>query len=98
VRDGSETTVLKLLALAEGLVPFAGHRAYIYRVGVDSAAPQEIPIELEQILERKSADVALQADDILYVPDNKGRRRTAAIIDRVFGFGAATASGLLIWR
>lgn len=98
VRDGSETTVLKVLALAEGLVPFTGRRAYIFRAGADSATRQEIPIELEQILERKSADVALLADDVLYIPDNKGRRRTAAIIDRVSGFGAATASGVLIWR
>ena len=98
VRDGSETTVLKVLALAEGLVPFSGRRAYIFRAGADPAARREIPIELEQILERKSADVALQADDVLYIPDNKGRRRTAAILDRVTGFGASTASGVLIWR
>ncbi|MGD0013471.1 MAG: polysaccharide biosynthesis/export family protein [Bryobacteraceae bacterium] len=98
VRDGSEATVLKVLALAEGLVPFTGRRAYIFRAGADSATRQEIPIELEQILERKSADVALQADDVLYIPDNKGRRRTAAIIDRLSGFGASTASGVLIWR
>jgi polysaccharide export outer membrane protein len=98
VRDGSENTVLKLLALAEGLVPFSAHRAYIFRAGAESADRQEIPIELDRILERKTADVALQADDILYVPDNKGRRRTADIIDRVSGFGTATASGVLIWR
>jgi len=98
VRDGSETTVLKLLALAEGLVPFAGHRAYIFRPQADSAERQEIPIELDRILERKAADVALEADDILYIPDNKSRRRTAEIIDRVSSFGTATASGLLIWR
>jgi polysaccharide export outer membrane protein len=98
VRDGSETTVLKVLALAEGLVPYTGRLAYIFRVGEDSAVRQEIPIELEQILERKSADVALQADDVLYVPENKGRRRAAAILDRVSGFAASTASGVLIWR
>jgi len=98
VRDGSETTVLKVLALAEGLIPYTGRLAYIFRPRADSAERQEIPIELEQILQRKSPDVALQADDILYIPDNKGRRRTAAIIDRVSSFGVATASGVLIWH
>ncbi len=98
VRDDSETTVLKVLALAEGLVPYTGRRAYIFRPEAGSKERQEIPIELEQILKRKLADVALQADDILYIPDNKGKRRTAEIIDRVSGFGSATASGLLIWR
>jgi len=81
-------------ALAEGLIPYTGRLAYIFRPRADSAERQEIPIELEQILQRKSPDVALQADDILYIPDNKGRRRTAEIIDRVSGFGTATASGL----
>ncbi len=98
VRDGPETTVLKVLALAEGLVPYAARRAYILRPAAGSTERQEIPIELEQILQRKVADVALQADDILYVPDNKGRRRTVEIIERVSGFGMATASGVLIWR
>jgi len=98
VRDSSQTTVLKVLALAEGLVPFSGRRAYIFRPDSGSADRQEIPIELERILQRKLPDVTLQADDILYIPDNKGRRRTAEIIDRVSGFGTATASGVLIWR
>jgi polysaccharide biosynthesis/export protein len=92
VRDGSETTVLKMLALAEGLSPFSGNRAYIYRAGV------EVPVELDQIMRRRTPDVNLEPEDVLYIPDNKNRRMTAAVIDRVTGFGASTASGVLIWR
>jgi polysaccharide export outer membrane protein len=98
VRDGSENTVLRVIALAEGLTPFAARRAYIYRAAPDAKVRSEIPVELEMILQRKSPDVALQVDDMLYVPDNKGRRTTATVIDRVTGFGATTASGVLIWR
>jgi polysaccharide export outer membrane protein len=98
VRDGTETSVLRVLALAEGLAPFASRRAYIYRAASDPVLRSEIPVELERIMQRKSPDVALRADDVLYVPDNKGRRKAAAVVDRVTGFGTSTASGVLIFR
>ena len=65
-------TVLKALALSTGLAPFATKVAYIYR-RVDGT-PQEIPVELQKIMDRKAPDVALAANDILYVPDNRSRR------------------------
>jgi polysaccharide export outer membrane protein len=92
VRDGSENSVLKLMALAEGLAPFAYKQAFIYR------AKQEIPVALDEILKRKSPDVPLEVGDILYIPDNKGKRLTATVLDRIAGFGSATASGLVIWH
>jgi len=42
--------------------------------------------------------VPLQSEDILYIPDNSGRRLTMNAIDRIAGFGASTASGVLVWR
>lgn len=98
VRDLSDMTVLKILALAEGLAPFAAQRAYVYRREAGGGGKNEIPIELQRIVQRKASDVPLQPDDILYVPDNRGRRITATALDRIAGFGAATASGVLIWR
>ena len=92
VHDGSEDSVLKLVALAEGLAPFSYKQAFIYR------AKQEIPIELDRILKRTSPDVSLEVGDVLYIPDNKGKRLTATVLDRIAGFGSATASGLVIWR
>jgi polysaccharide export outer membrane protein len=97
VRDPGDKTVLKLVALSEGLMPFSEKVAYIVR-RLDSGAPQEIPIELAKIMERKSPDVAMEIGDILYVPDNKSRRNTMSIVDRLAGFGSATASGLVIWH
>jgi hypothetical protein len=49
-------------------------------------------------MDRKAPDVALQPNDILYIPDSKGRKMTAETLDRLAGFGTSTASGLLIWR
>ncbi len=92
VRDGSENSVLKLVALAEGLSPYAYKQAFVYR------DKREIPVDLDEILKRKSPDVPLEVGDILYIPDNKGKRLTATVLDRIAGFGSSTASGLVIWR
>lgn len=97
VKDSFESSVLRLVALSEGLMPFAGKEAYIYRRD-DTGTKQEIPVKLDQILQRKSPDVTLLADDVFYVPDNRGRRMTMTVIERMTNFGSSTASGLLIWR
>ncbi|MGI8958248.1 MAG: SLBB domain-containing protein [Bryobacteraceae bacterium] len=98
VHDGTETTVLKVLALSEGLLPFAAKQAYIYRRESGTKTQNEIPIELSRIIDRKSPDVSLKANDVLYIPDNKHRRMTMTALDRIVGFGSATASGLVIWQ
>ena len=97
VRDPADKTVLKMVALSEGLMPFSQKIAYIVRRPEGEKA-QEIPIELAKIMDRKSPDVPLEVGDILYVPDNKSRRNTMSIVDRLAGFGSATASGLVIWH
>ena len=97
VQDVTDTTVLKMLALAEGLAPYAAKEAFIYRREAGASAKNEIPIEIRKILERKAPDVPLQANDILYVPDAKGRRIGMTALERIIGFGSATASGVLIW-
>ncbi len=98
MKDASDTSVLKVLALAGGLIPFSSKQAYIYRRRPGAQAKDEIPIALSRIIGRKSPDVPLAADDILYVPDAKGRRLSLTALEKIAGFGAATTSGLLIWR
>ncbi len=98
LKDGKDTSVLKLLALTGGLVPFASKQAYIYRAKPGTETKEEIPVPLSRIVGRKAPDMVLQADDILYVPDDKGRRLSAAALEKIAGFGAATASGVLIWH
>jgi polysaccharide export outer membrane protein len=98
VQDNSGTSLLKILALSEGLLPFSSKQAYVYRVQADSKVKTEVPVELQRIIQRKAPDVTLVADDILYVPDNKGKRLTAQTLDRIASFGASTGSGLLIFH
>jgi polysaccharide biosynthesis/export protein len=96
VRDESGTSVLKVLALAEGLSPYSNKTAFIYR-REGAGAKNEIPIELKKILDRKAPDVPLQAEDILYVPDNSGRRISAAAIEKVLLFGSTAGATALIY-
>ena len=98
IQDGNDTTVMKVIALSEGLLPYTNKEAFIYRRESGKGDRGEIPIQLGRILDRKAPDVALQANDILYIPDNRGKRLTAQTIDRLAGFGASTASGVLIWH
>jgi polysaccharide export outer membrane protein len=98
VQDAADSSVLKVLALSEGLLPFAMKEAYIYRQDSQTGVRQEIAVPLSQIVERKSPDVPLQGGDIFYIPDNRSRRLTVSWLERIAGFGSTTASGLLIWR
>jgi polysaccharide biosynthesis/export protein len=98
VEDASGTSVLKLLALTEGLLPFTGPQAFIYRRVAGAATLTEMPIELARIMQRKAPDLQLAANDILYIPESKGKKMAATVLERLSGFGATTATDLLVWR
>src|ERR1035438_6460555 len=87
-----ETSVLKALAMAEGLLQYSSKRAYIYRREA-SGTRSDIPIDLGKMMDRKAPDVPLTANDILYVPDAKGTRAGIAALEKLllFGTGAMTA-------
>jgi polysaccharide export outer membrane protein len=95
ITDGSESTVLKALALSEGQDHFTANVAYIYRSEIDKNGRHEIPIELKKIMNRKAPDVALLPNDILYVPEATGRKATLTALDRMSGIGATVGTTLL---
>jgi polysaccharide export outer membrane protein len=86
VGDGADSSVLKILAVAQGLTPFAAKQAYIYRPE-GNGSKNEIPIELSKIMDRKAPDVPLLAEDIFYVPDNKTRRRAVGALEKAMLIG-----------
>jgi polysaccharide export outer membrane protein len=96
IQDSAETTVLQTLALAEGLAPFAGKTAYVYRADA-TGKKNEIAVPLDKIMRRKAADVPLMANDIFYVPDNKSRRMTLAALEKVVAFGTTAGATALIY-
>jgi polysaccharide export outer membrane protein len=95
VRDGSENSVLKLIGMVEGVTQYASKEAYVYRVHGDGQPRTEITIELSKILARKSPDVPLLPDDILYIPDAKGMRAGLTALEKVLIYGSGAASALI---
>jgi polysaccharide biosynthesis/export protein len=96
VQEGTETSVLKMLALAEGLAPYAGKLAYIYRREA-SGSKNEIPIELSKIMDRKAPDAPLLPNDVLYVTDNHGKRIGMAALEKLLLFGSTAGATALIY-
>jgi polysaccharide export outer membrane protein len=93
--DGAESSILKALALSGGLDSYPKHTAYIYRVEDGKPGRSEIPVELKGILDRKTPDVPLEANDIFYVPDAEGRRISAKILESSLGISLGVASLIL---
>jgi polysaccharide biosynthesis/export protein len=96
VQDGAETSVMRMLAVAEGLAPFAGKQAFIYRREGDGSK-NEIPIALSKIMERKSPDATLLPNDVLYIPDSRSKRIGLATLEKILLFGSTAGATALIY-
>ncbi len=97
VLDRTDTTILKAISLSGGLGPSHAKEIYVIRRDEVSGTKHQIPINLEAILHQQAADYPLVPDDILFIPDNRKRRDTLAILDRILAFGTAVGSGILIY-
>ena len=95
-QDMHDSTVLKLLALSGGLDSFSRSKAYIYRTESGNLQKTEIEVPLKRILDRKSEDVKLAPNDILYVPINGKLKASASVLNHVTGMGNAAVSAA-IW-
>ncbi len=93
--EREKVTALQALSMAEGLDQFsAPNKAKIIRPIKGSDQKQEIALDLRKVLEGKEKDVALLADDVLFVPGSAGKRATAKAVDALIGVG----TGLAIYR
>ena len=97
LHEALNTSVFRILAECEGVLPFTSSTAYIYR-RTEGGGHQEIPVQLHALLTRKAPDVLLYASDILYVPDQKSKRVTAEVLSRLAQFGSNTGSQALIFH
>ncbi len=96
IRDASETTILKALAISEGLMPFAAGIAYVYRHDDSKNAKIEIPVQLNKIMKRKSPDFPLMANDILYVPDRTGKRAALTSLEKALSIGVGLGTAAIL--
>lgn len=94
-RERETISVLQAISTAEGLTPTASPSgARILRTVKGSPERLELPVDIQKIFKRKQEDIALQADDILYVPSSTGKK----IANRAIEAGIGLGSGILIWR
>lgn len=83
---GQALTVLKAIALAHGTTRTAAENgAKIIRKTPEGL--KEIPVPLKDIWKTKRADMALQADDILFVPTSKGKNAAAKTLEAIVQVG-----------
>ena len=94
-REANGTTVLKAIAMSEGLAPYTNKYAYIYRKEAGPQGKEGIPVELSKIMDRKMPDVALEPNDILFIPDSRGKKVSMETIQRVLAFGTAASTTLI---
>jgi len=95
ITDGSESSVMKALALSEGLDTFSANKAYIYRLEAGNGGRSEIPIELKKIMDRKMPDVPLRSNDILYIPNASGLKASMKVLETSLGLAAGFGTALL---
>jgi len=91
----STMSIIQALALAEGPTPTAlKKKAMILRQVPGAPTRSQIPVDLTKIMAGKTGDIALQPDDILFVPNDLVK----VIRNRAIDTAVNTAAGVLIWR
>jgi len=95
LRENQTVPVLQAISLAEGLAPGASpKKARILRQIPGGGNRKEIPVDLKKILNGKSSDVGLHANDILFVPGSTIK----ALSGRAFEAALSIGTGLAIYR
>src|SRR5438445_7174 len=92
-------SVLQVLSLAEGLERTAdAQKAKILRITTGATRRTEMPLNLDQIFSGKAEDVALQQDDILFIPDSKEKRAVLRTLEALVSMGTTVGAGTIIYR
>src|SRR5664280_1867575 len=95
LREKQSVSVLQVLALAEGLSHTAGAgSARVLRPNAAGGQREEIPVNLNQLMAGKCADVTLRPDDILFVPNSLAKSGLVRAMEAAIQVG----TGMAIWR
>jgi polysaccharide export outer membrane protein len=94
LRYTEATTALKVLARAGGEAAFARDPAILYRLDPASQRIQETELPLKRIARHRTDDVVLLPEDIVYVPEARGRRLAHEVIARILGAGTLVGAGV----
>jgi polysaccharide export outer membrane protein len=96
LHNHTSMSVLQAIAAAEGLDQGAAPaKARLLRPTPGGDAKMELPIDVKAILKGRTPDVALQPEDILYIPSTSGWKGTTGRVATILG---ASVTGALIYR
>jgi polysaccharide export outer membrane protein len=95
LNDREKVTVLQVLSMAGGLDRTAqAQNARILRRKTDASARTEIAVDLNRILSGKVADLPMESDDILFVPNSVPKRAAIRALETAVQMG----TGVVIFR
>jgi polysaccharide export outer membrane protein len=89
MRGNDRLTVLRAVALGEGVTSVASTQNALVLRTRSGGERTEIPIDLRAVLKGTAPDIALEPQDLLFVPTNGGKVATRAMLDyatRLFTF------------
>jgi polysaccharide export outer membrane protein len=92
-------SVLQALSLAGGLERTASpQKAKILRIDAAGNRRQELLLDVNQIFSGKATDVALQPDDILFIPDSAQKRAALRTLEALMSIGTTAGAGVILYR
>jgi len=95
LNEKESISVLQALSLAEGLDRTAAAKnAMILRAFPGNTQRSELPVNIQRILAGKSEDMQLQANDVLFIPNNTAKSVALRSVDAL----VQTGSGVIIYR
>ncbi len=93
--ERDDISVLEAVSLAEGLGNTARpSKARILRKADSGPNRTEIPVDLSKLMAGQLADIPMQAEDILFIPDNKPKSTALRAVETAINVG----TGIAIWR
>jgi polysaccharide export outer membrane protein len=94
IGENETLSALQVVSLSEGLLKTAAsERAMILRIAPGGGPRKEIPVNLRLLMAGKGGDVALQPDDILFVPNSSGKTAVYRSLDAI----VTAATGMAIY-
>jgi len=101
MNNNGSTTVMQAVALSQGEQYYSQRVAYVFR---ENQEGKRVPIEvpLQKIMHRQSDDVAINANDVLYIPESRVKHISAQSLDHFISFSSSflssTMSGLIVFH
>jgi polysaccharide export outer membrane protein len=99
LKEQDTLSVLQALSLVGGLERTAApQKAKILRSAPGQTQRTEVPVDLKQVFSGKATDVALQPNDILFVPDSASKRAALRAAEALATFGTAAGTGIILYH